>query len=305
MSLPLRRPTGLILAGGGSLGSWQSGFLSRLIGGHGARFDQVLGISTGALCAAAYALDRLDVLTGLWRDISKARVLRWSPRLSPPTMFGNDSLWEIVSHGGPDEEARARLRVPLTVAVTERGTGRRRYARFTPRGTDGWDGPLADHLVASCSIPDIFPPVSLRVGERSAQFVDGGQRGEPPDFSCLAACRDIVVVEMFRPEEARAWPPLNPVRLREHFVRRGQLRYIEQGLATLRTAQAPPRLLRARPSGVLDFSLIRFDTAVCGPAFALGEADADAFSAEALQTVEMGPSSQEGPEMLFSKGLSP
>lgn len=305
MTLSLRRPAGLLLAGGGSLGSWQSGFLSRLVERHGGDFDEVLGISTGALSAAAYTLGRLDVLAGLWRDISKTRVLRWRPRLGPPTMFGNDSLWEIVSHGGPDEEAKERARVPLTVVVTERGTGRRRYARFTPRGSGGWDGPLADHLVASCSIPDIFPPVPIAVGGRTVHYVDGGQKGETPDFSCLAGCRDIVVVEMFRPEEARAWPPLNPVRFREHFVRRGQLRFIEEGLRPLRAADQPPRLLRVRPSRILDFSLIRFETPVCTPAFRLGEEDADGFAAEPLQTVEMGPSSQEGPEMLFSKGLSP
>lgn len=301
----LRRPTGLLLAGGGSLGSWQSGFLSRLVERHGGGFDEVVGVSTGALSAAAYGLGRLDVLASLWRDITKARVLRWRPRLGPATMFGNESLWEIVSNGGSDEEARERLRVPLTVLVTERATGRRRYARFTPGGAGGWDAPLAAHLVASCSIPDIFPPVTIAVDGRQVEFVDGGQRGETPDFSCLAACKDVVVLEMFRPEEARAWPPLSPIRFREHFVRRGQLRFIEEGLRPLRAAEAPPRLLRVRPSRTLDFSLIRFESPVCTPAFALGEADADAFAAEPLLAVEMDPSSQEGSEMLFSKGLTP
>lgn len=297
----LRRPAGLILSGGGSLGAWQSGFLMRLKS-HGLEFDEVLGVSTGALTAAAYALDRLDVLCGLWWDVSRVRILRWKPRLRPPTMFGNDSLWEIVAHGGGDEEARARARVPFTVVVTERLTGRRRYARYTPGGQGGWDGPLADHLVASCSIPDVFPPVALG----GVELVDGGQRGEPPDFSRLAGCRDVVVVEMIRPEEPGRWPGWSPVRWRESFVRRGLRRYIEAGLAPLRALPRAPRLLRVTPSEVLDFSLIAFSTKVSRPAFTRGEEDADLFAAEPLLTVERDAGARlaaDAREMLFSQGL--
>ncbi len=301
MTLPFRRPTGLLLAGGGSLGSWQAGFLSRLVARHGPFFDDVLGISTGALTAAGYALDRLDVLSDMWREVSGVRILRWKPRLFPPTLFGNDSLWEVVAHGGTDEEARARTRRPFTVLVTERLTGRRRYARYTPRGEGGWDAPLGPHLVASCAIPDIFPPVALESGGAEVDFVDGGQDGEPPDFSMLASCRDVVVVEMFRPEEDARRPWWNPMRLREQFVRVGQRRFIETGLAPLRNAAGAPRLFRVTPSRVLDFSLIAFRSAVCAPAFALGESDAEAFAADPLLTLEFGGRLHDMPEMLISQ----
>lgn len=295
---PLRRPAGLLLASGGSLGSWQSGFVTRLAAEAGWDFDRVLGASTGALTAAAYALDRLDVLAGLWWDISRARVLRWRPRLRPPTMFSNASLYEIAAHGGDDESARRRARVPFAVMVTERGTGRRRVARYERDGL--WDGPLADHLVASCSIPDVFPPVAIRAERWQGEFVDGAKRGEAPDFSYLAGCRDVVVVEMFRPEERGRFPGWNPVRWREHPVRLAQLDFVERGLASLRALPEPPRLFRVRPSSVLDFSLIAFRTGVCAPAFRQGEADAEAFSADPLLHLDRGPLPQEGSEMLFS-----
>ncbi|MDE2290577.1 MAG: patatin-like phospholipase family protein, partial [Elusimicrobia bacterium] len=300
-----RRPLGLLLAGGGSLGSWQAGFLTRMVEEHGLQFDEVLGFSTGALSAAAYCLDRLEVYGRLWRDISPARVLRLRPRLAPPTLFANDSLWEFVANGGSDAEAMARARVPCTVILTERATGRRRYARFTPRGEGGWDAPFGAHLVASCAIPDIFPPVPIEEGGAVRDFADGGMPGDPPDFSVLARCRDVVVVEMVRPDEVGRWPLLNPVRFREHFVRRGLRRYVEEGLGALRGLPEPPRLLRVVPSQALDFSLIRFSSSVCTPAFLLGESDADAFAAEPLLSLETRLPSQDSAEMLFSRGLTP
>lgn len=304
MSLPFRRPTGLLLAGGGSLGSWQSGFLSRLVSRYGAEFDAALGISTGALTAAAYALDRLDLLCARWREVSGSRILRFKPRLVPPTLFGNESLWEVVADGGSDEEAKARARVPFTVIVTERATGTRRCAKFTPRGEGGWDAPLGGHLVASCSIPDIFPPVRLP-DAAGPEYEDGGNGTGAPDFSALAGCADIVVVEMIRPEEPRFRFGANPVRWREQPVRFGQRRYIEAGLEGLRQAAGglPPRLFRAVPREVLDFSLINFSTSVCAPALRLGEEAADAFAAEPLLTIEAA-ASQEEQEMLFSRRLS-
>lgn len=298
--LPFRRPTGLVLASGGALGSWQSGFLTSLVSGHGAQFDRVLGVSTGALTTAAYVLGHLPVLSHFWRDISKARVLRWKPRLKPPTMFGNESLYEVLGHAGDDAQAKLMTRVPFGIFVTEKATGRRRLARFSPGGKDGWDGPLTSHLVASCSIPDVFPPVPLEVGGVTSLYVDGARRGDPPDFTYLAGCRDVLVVEMIRPGEPGLWSGFNPVRWRERRVRRGQRRFVDAGVESLQTLPGAPRVFRAMPSSVLDFSLIAFRTGLCRRAFELGEADASSFAANPLQALAPGALSDGDPEMLLS-----
>ena len=52
---------------------------------------------------------------------------------------------------------------------------------------------------------------------------------------------------------------------------------------------------------VLDFSLIAFRSAVCAPAFALGESDAEAFAADPLLTLESGGRLHDMPEMLISQ----
>lgn len=300
MTLELRRPAGLVLASGGALGSWQSGFLTALVDRHGAAFDRVLGVSTGALTTAAYVLGHMEVLRETWRDISKTRILRWKPRLDPPTMFGNESLYEALAHAGDDEAAKKMTRVPFGIFVTEKATGRRRLARFSPGGADGWDGPLTSHLVASCSIPDVFPPVPLTVDGKTTLHVDGARRGDPPDFSYLAVCKDVLVVEMIRPGEPGLWPGLNPVRWRERRVRRGQRTFVDAGVESLAALPGAPRVFRAMPSAVLDFSLIAFRTGVCRRAFELGERDAAAFAAKPLLALTPGPLPDVDPEMLFS-----
>ncbi|TBR25668.1 hypothetical protein EPO15_01805 [bacterium] len=300
MNWSLRRPAGLVLASGGALGSWQSGFLTAFVAGHGRVFDRVLGVSTGALTTAAYVLDHMDVLKQAWRDISKQRVLRWKPRLDPPTMFGNESLYEALAHAGDDEQAKAKTKVPFGIFVTEKATGRRRLARFSPGGTDGWDGPLTSHMVASCSIPDVFPPVPLSVGGKTTLHVDGARRGDPPDFTYLAGMKDVLVVEMIRPGEPGLWPGFNPVRWRERRVRRGQRTFVDRGVESLAALADAPRVFRAQPSEVLDFSLIAFRTGVCRRAFELGERDAAVFSANPLQAHKPGPLPDVDPEMLLS-----
>lgn len=297
---PFRRPAGLVLASGGALGSWQSGFLTSLVRRWGRVFDRVLGVSTGALTTAGYVLDRIDVLEDYWRDISKARVLRWKPRLGPFTMFGNESLYEVLRYAGDDERAKGMVKTPFGIFVTDKATGRRRLARFTPGGAAGWDGPLTPHLVASCSIPDVFPPVPLPVGGETRLHIDGARAGDEPDFSYLAGCQDVLVVEMIRPGEPGLWSGFNPLRWRERRVRRGQRRFIDRGIASLHALPEVPRVFRARPSAVLDFSLINFKTEVCLDAFKLGQRDAEAFAAKPLLAQVPGPLSDGDPEMLLS-----
>lgn len=300
MTLELRRPAGLVLASGGALGSWQSGFLTSLVSEHGASFDRVLGVSTGALTTAAYVLGHMEMLRECWQDISKTRILRWKPRLDPPTMFGNESLYEALAHAGDDEAAKRMTRVPFGIFVTEKASGRRRLARFSPGGGDGWDGPLTSHLVASCSIPDVFPPVPLTVGGKTTLHVDGARRGDPPDFTYLAGCKDVLVVEMIRPGEPGLWSGLNPLRWRERRVRRGQRHFVDAGVDSLTSLPGAPRVFRAMPSAVLDFSLIAFQTGVCRRAFELGERDAAAFAAKPLLSLSAGPLPDVDPEMLLS-----
>ncbi|OIO07027.1 MAG: hypothetical protein AUJ52_11045 [Elusimicrobia bacterium CG1_02_63_36] len=273
----LGRSLGLVLAGGGSLGAWQAGMLDGLVRA-GLRFDDVLGFSIGSLNGAGYCLRKMDVLLDIWRNIDGARVMRFKPKLFPLSLYTNDAIAEVVTHGGDDEEARRNCRARFTIVSTDKRDDRKCYARFTPQGEDGWDGPIHRHLMASCSIPIVFPPVQIEVGGQIRHFVDGGVWvSEKISFESLAGCEDILVLVMTRPDEIGRDPGWGYLPRREQTVREGLWDYIDVGLSTLSAHPRRPRIFKVFPSRRLDYSMLGFKTRFCRPAVDQGVLDASAF----------------------------
>lgn len=270
-SVELRRPLGLALSGGGALASWQIGALAELEDS-GLAFDAVLGFSAGALNAAAYAVGRTRTALERWTELD-LRVLRPAPRLFPFSMFSDAPLRSSLSYLGGEEAAKKGLRCPLTVisAVTDRS--RPVYASFEPGGR--WDGPLEDHLLASCAIPRVFPRQLLDYrGERLPLF-DGGVPCEAPlSFEALSFCKDVIVLEMVREDEVglAASNIFAEISQRSKETLR---RLMGQGVASLRSSGA--RVLRLHPSRPLGFSMLDFRPAGMAAARELGRADVRAF----------------------------
>jgi len=268
----LRRPLGLMLPGGGALGSWQAACLAELVS-RGLRFDRILGFSAGALCGAGYFLGRMDELVERWREVDRGRILRLSPRWKPFTLFSGASMWEAVEHARDEERAKRLAACELTVMAYCKDDGRTEYSRFTPGGQRGWDGPLAERLVASCSIPAIFPPLEVH----GRTYLDGVVPGaEPMRFDALAGCADVLCIEPVRPDEAgRRW--WSPWRRYDQVGRDVCLKHMADGIASLGTASPAPRVFRVHPSETLSFSMLSFRSRWCGPAMELGRRDAEAF----------------------------
>ncbi|MEE8425462.1 MAG: patatin-like phospholipase family protein [Elusimicrobiota bacterium] len=275
--MKLRRPLGLVLAGGGAHGAWQAGVVSRWAETHGLKFDHILGFSIGSLVGAGYVFNRIDSLMSLWSDIDRARIMRWKPRLFPASLFGNDSIREAVSRGGSDEEAKKRTRCRFTVVTYCLEEKRHHYFRFTPGGTDGWHNPFSDHLVASCSIPYIFPPVRLRKNGRTLTYVDGGVHGErPASFGALRRCKDVIVLQMIRHDEIGR-KPLGLLARREQRGREELYEFISHGIRPLLESNSDVRVFRYFPSHRLAHSMLAFNSRACEPALRLGRRDADIF----------------------------
>lgn len=268
----LSQPAGLFLCGGGALGAWQAGALEALA--PRIEFSRVLGFSVGALHGAAYCFGKVDRMREIWSRIEHERILRLKLKWSPLSLYGNDSLRSLARLAVGDDPAR-EIRRPLTIICYCPAERRYVQARYEPGRLDGH---LEDHLVASCSIPVVFPPVRVGAGAAALELVDGGVCSDAEvRFADLSDCRDILVLQMVRPDELgrRPWWPWEK---REQQARAWLWRYLEQGLKPL--ASEGRRVLRLWPSRRLDFTMLSFSDRHCGEAWELGRRDAEAFLAD-------------------------
>jgi len=237
-----------------------------------------MGFSIGAVNGSALAFDRLPEAMARWRALS-AGALRLSPRLSPLSLCSIDPLRDFFEPARDENAAKAALRCDLTVVTACRAENAPVNARFTPRARDGWDGPLLDHAVASCAIPLVFPPVDLTYRGRALRLIDGGVPMRAPlDFSPLAGCAEILVLEMVRAEDLGRtwWTPWRDIDQRCREAARG---LVDEGLAPLLRAAKPPRVRRLAPSARLAPMMLDFRRAGLTQMLAQGTADANRFLA--------------------------
>lgn len=176
MSLPFwrnkKQTIGLTLSGGGMRGIAHIAILKALEE-HGLKPDIISGSSAGAIIGAFYA-------AGIHPDEMMAVVLkrnffsRSSFRFRRNGIFSTKFLYDLLNEFiGKDDFST--LKIPLTVAVTELTHGKVEYIS---------QGRLFDVLIASASIPYIFPPINID----DKIYLDGGIMNnlpiEPIRHSC-------------------------------------------------------------------------------------------------------------------------
>jgi predicted acylesterase/phospholipase RssA len=274
----LKRPLGLFLQGGGALGAWQAGVLEEL-DVRGLRFDKVMGFSIGAVNGSAIAFGRLPEAMARWRALTGG-AMKLSPRLSPFALCSIDALRAFFEAARDEEAAKAAMQAEFTIITACFEDGAPVNARFTPGGKDGWDGPFVEHATASCAIPLVFPPVDIHYRGRKRRLVDGGvPMRQPLDFSPLAGCADVIVVEMVRADEVGAfkWTPWRAIDQR---CREAGRMLIDGGLKTLLGSANPPRVHRLSPSKALEPMMLDFRAAGLAKMIIQGAADAGAFFAD-------------------------
>lgn len=149
---------GLALGGGGAKGVAHIGVL-RAIENASVKPDYVAGTSVGAMVAAMYAFNiSIDTITNIARDLTLAQITTF--KLSKTGFFSADPLREIlIEHLGEVNIEDASI--PLAIVAADLITGEEVILT---------EGPVADAVCASASIPGVYIPMKLD----GRTLVDGG-----------------------------------------------------------------------------------------------------------------------------------
>lgn len=194
---------GFVLGGGGRWGAVEVGMLGALADS-GVTPDLIVGTSIGAINGAMFAGDPTSAgvhrLERAWRslDASSALVPRRRDQLRnlvrlAPSLITHDAFEDWL-----DEQLPARrfedLQVPFECV-----------AASIERAAETWftEGPLVPALLASSSIPGLFPPVALG-GEH---FYDGGLVNSVPISRAIErGATTLYVLQVGRVEQSLSVP---------------------------------------------------------------------------------------------------
>ena len=297
-----RRPVGLFLCGGGALGSWQSGVLAELVR-QGLHFDVLAGFSVGSLNGAAYCYNKTGELRQVWRDMRPEKILSLKPRynniplelyqqdegslvnkvnfffhnrLAKLTLFSNKPIYDLLNgwlvKSGPQFPRNIKFYV-----ISHSVELKLPYIMRFDGSTQSHNLSFTDALVASCSIPMVFPPVPVEEHGRSHHLVDGGVIGIATiNLSLFEGCRTVIMIGNSRPEDMD-FPGKGPFGYFEHKARRMLAIHTQKIYESRVFINSEPDVYLIKPPADLGLNLLEFDGAKCEKAFDIGEAEAKIF----------------------------
>ena len=177
---------GIAFGGGGARGYYHAGALKRLLE-LGYAPDMVSGTSVGSVVAAMYAAGlTVDQMLEAFRELNLKDFLE--PRIPKEYLVDSKPVRKIleeVLHAKTFEE----LNIPLKVVAT---------CLETAKEVVFDSGPLIDAILASCSIPVVFPPVKIN----GKHYVDGGVIRNVPVLPIRDDCKKVFALNLF-PEPER------------------------------------------------------------------------------------------------------
>ena len=204
----------LVLSGGGGRGAYHVGVL-RFLEEHEWFPDVIVGTSIGAVNGAAIASGHTaHSLWALWRRLKTDDVQRrawdlfsldeWDHLLDTAPLRKTlvEEGWIDLAHINGQPPARH-----LRVTVVEMETGRLRVFGNSPdpspSGRCEHVDITLDHILASCSIPLIYPPTKID----EVSFWDGGTVANTPLGPAVDAGADDIVVVLMTPWEVELRRP--------------------------------------------------------------------------------------------------
>ncbi|MBI5743293.1 MAG: patatin-like phospholipase family protein [Elusimicrobia bacterium] len=297
-----RRPVGLFLCGGGALGSWQSGVLAELVR-QGLHFDAIAGFSIGSLNGAAYCYDKTSELRQIWRNLEPSTILKLRPRyfniplelyqqaggspltrlnffahnqLAKLTLFSNKPVYDLLNgwlaRSGPRFQRNIKFYV-ISHAVEMKLP----YITAFDGSTQGHNLSFIDALMASCSIPMIFPPVTVNEHGRDYHLVDGGVIGIANiNLNIFEGCRTVIMIGNSR-EQDLDFPSTGPFGYFESKTRRMLAIHTQKIYESRVFIKSEPDVHLIKPPMDLGLGLLEFNGMKCDRAFGIGEAEANNF----------------------------
>ncbi len=168
---------GLALGSGGSRGTSHIGLLQALEE-EGLRPDYLCGCSMGAVVGAAYASGMTPA--EIWRVLGKLRMSRLvSLRRKRGGLFGVRKLKKLLKkHFG--ERTFAQLKIPFRCVAVD---------MHTQQIVEISEGSLVDGVLASISVPPVFPPQE----RENMRLIDGGILERVPVRQVKAMGADVTV----------------------------------------------------------------------------------------------------------------
>ena len=210
----------LVLSGGGGRGAYHVGVL-RFLEEHDWEPDIIVGTSIGAVNGAAIASGHTaHSLWALWRRLTTEDVQRlaWKQLASlgdQDYLLDTAPLRDTLEGEGWVRPDRINMDPPakhLRITVVEMETGRLRVFGNSPDPAPGGRSeqvPITlDHILASCSIPVVYPATKIE----DMDFWDGGTVANTPLGPAIdAGAEDVVVVLMTPWEDKQERPKYIPV----------------------------------------------------------------------------------------------
>lgn len=168
---------GLVLSGGGARGFAHAGAIKALLE-VGIKPDLVAGVSAGSVVAALYASGKTPEEM---MDIFKSARFRDFAEFSVPRdgIFALDRFREFLRQQLAPYERIEELPVKTVIGVTNLDRGVKTAVE---------EGPLAEVVTASCSIPIVFKPAVID----GVRYVDGGVTANMPAWAVRDRCKVLI-----------------------------------------------------------------------------------------------------------------